>query len=163
MEKKNISIYTDGSCNTQFKIGGWAAIVLVDNEKKIISGSVFDTTHNRMELQAVIEAIEYVLKNLNKHTTIHIYTDSQYVFRIPERAKKLLSTNFITSKGKLLHNKDLIEKLIELIEKNNVQLTKVKAHQKGTEIPNYNRIVDKLSRKIVRENVIAVNNSPDYK
>ena len=53
-------IYTDGSCHTQHKIGTWVAIILMDTEKKILSGTVKDTTHNRMELMAVVKAIEYI-------------------------------------------------------------------------------------------------------
>lgn len=151
MGNEIISIYTDGSCNTQLKVGGWAAILLIDKEKKVLQGSESNTTHNRMEMLAVIKSIEYVLENISKKSIIQVYTDSQYVFRIPERAEKLQSNNFITKKGSELNNKDLIQKLIELLNQHNIHIIKVKAHQKKTNTPNYNRDVDKLSRQIVRD------------
>lgn len=153
MENKKIEIYTDGSCSTQLKVGGWAAILLIDKEKKVLQGSESNTTHNRMEMLAVIKSLEYVLENISKKSIIQVYTDSQYVFRIPERAEKLQSNNFITKKGNELNNKDLIQRLIQLLDQHDIQIIKVKAHQKKTHTPNYNRDVDKLSRQIVRNKI----------
>jgi ribonuclease HI len=56
-------IYTDGSCHTQLCIGAWAAIILIDEEKITLSGKDLDTTHNRMEILAVTEALEYLRLN----------------------------------------------------------------------------------------------------
>lgn len=153
LEKKIIRIYTDGSCNTQLKVGGWAAILLLGENKKVLHGSESNTTHNRMELLAVIKSLEYAVKNFNKMVPIELYTDSQYVYRIPERAEKLQSNHFITKKGNVFNNKDLIQRLIELINQHDICIIKVKAHQKNIGIPNYNREVDKLSRQIVRDKV----------
>lgn len=153
MGNEIILIYTDGSCNTQIKVGGWAAILLIDKEKKVLQGSESNTTHNRMEMLAVIKSIEYVLENISIKSIIQVYTDSQYVFRIPERAEKLQSNNFITKKGNELNNKDLIQRLIQLLNQHDIHIIKVKAHQKRTNTPNYNRDVDKLSRQIVRKKI----------
>ena len=70
-----IKIYTDGSCLKNPGNGGWAAIICTDNEVKKISGSEKDTTNNRMELMATINA----LKEVNSEDLIEIYTDSKYV------------------------------------------------------------------------------------
>ena len=70
-----IKIYTDGSCLKNPGKGGWAAIICTDNEVKKISGSEKDTTNNRMELMATINA----LKEVNSEDLIEIYTDSKYV------------------------------------------------------------------------------------
>lgn len=152
-----IEVYTDGSCHTQLKIGGWAALLFINDSKIVLQGSADNTTHNRMELIAVIKAIEYVLKNLPEIKIIKIFTDSQYVEQIPFRATKLLSKDFKTKAGNELQNTDLIKELIQLINSTNIEFIKVKAHQKAADIPNYNRVVDKLSRKIVRKQIGKMN------
>ena len=149
----NIEIYTDGSCNPQYQIGGWAALIFINGKKVVLQGTATETTHNRMELIAVIKSIEYVIKEFSEFKTIKIYTDSQYVERIPFRTEKLVSKDFMTKKGKSIQNIDLIQKLITLIETTEIEFIKVVAHQKSTIIPNYNREVDKLSRKLVRRQI----------
>ena len=153
MNNKVIEVYTDGSCNTQHKIGAWAAIIFINNKKVVIQGSATETTHNRMELIAVINAIEYVIKEIKEFELIKIFTDSQYVEKIPDRTSKLVSKDFKTKKGKSIQNIDLVKKLITLIETAEIEFIKVKAHQKASDITNYNREVDKLSRKLVRQQI----------
>ena len=70
-----IKIYTDGSCLENPGNGGWAAIINDNGNTKKISGSEKNTTNNRMELMAPINA----LKSMNSNDEIEIYTDSQYV------------------------------------------------------------------------------------
>jgi len=149
--KNIITIYTDGSCHTQNKIGGWATILLINEEEIMLSGHVPKTTHNRMELLAVIKAIEYIENHKLGYQTIIVKSDSQYVVRIKERKEKLKAAEFVTKKGNDIKNKDLIVQLIHYIETLNLEFVKVKAHQKKTDIRNYNIDVDKASRKIVRE------------
>lgn len=159
--KTIIEIYTDGSCNPKYKIGAWAALIFDGNEKIVLQGNAKETTHNRMELIAVINAIEYVQKEVLDFKLIKIYTDSQYVARIPFRATKLISKDLKTKSGKRIQNSDLIQKLIDLLKSANIEFIKVEAHQKSTVItfgegyavPNYNREVDKLSRKLVRNQI----------
>ncbi|MBU8892879.1 MAG: ribonuclease HI [Bacteroidales bacterium] len=148
-----VEVYTDGSCNPQFKTGGWAALIFHKSEKVVLQGIATETTHNRMELIAVIESIFYVLKEIHEFELIKIYTDSQYVERIPLRTQKLISNNFKTKSSKEIQNIDLIQQLITLIESTEIEFIKVKAHQKASDTPNYNREVDKFSRKIVRQQV----------
>lgn len=144
-------IYTDGSCDTQSGQGAWVAIILADGQKVVLSGRIPDTTHNRMELSAVIEGITYVQNNFKGIQHLHIYSDSQYVTGLTERKDKLSKANFITSKGTALRNADLVKELYVLGAQIQLTFTKVKAHQKqGTNI-NYNIDADKLVRKIMRE------------
>ena len=70
-----IKIYTDGSCLENPGNGGWAAIINDNGEIKKINGNEKNTTNNRMELMAPINA----LKNINSDKEINIFTDSQYV------------------------------------------------------------------------------------
>ena len=76
MSESNIVIYTDGGCRKNPGIGGWGALLIYNGNKKEIKGSSLETTNNRMELTAVIEA----LKIIKKKIPITLYTDSQYVF-----------------------------------------------------------------------------------
>lgn len=150
---KKITIFTDGSCNHIYNIGGWAAILLIDNTEILLKGKELNTTHNRMELLSVIKALEYIEnKNLNTRKIL-IKSDSQYVVKIIERKEKLKTSNFLTKKGNSIKNKILVEKIIDYIERLDLAFLKVKAHQKKSETRNYNRDVDKISRKIVREYV----------
>jgi len=154
MEKTPIiEVFTDGSCNTKYNIGAWAAIIFYRSKKKIIDGIEKETTHNRMELIAVIEAIHYVMKTPINSGKIQIFTDSQYVEKIPSRTQRLITKNFTTKKGKEIQNKDLIQSLILCLQQNDVEFIKVKAHQKSTSTINYNREVDKHARKLVRQEV----------
>lgn len=148
---KSITIYTDGSCHTQLKIGAWAAVILVDGKKKILTGKAENTTHNRMELTAVIDALMYVQNNYGVAREIKIISDSQYVIGLTAREQKLSANDFITKKGKPVQNADLVKQLLFLLNTMNVNLEKIKAHQQKTGVDDYNIEVDKLSRKLVRE------------
>ena len=93
-----IKIYTDGSCLTNPGNGGWAAIIIKEGENKEISGSEKDTTNNRMELLATINA----LKKMSPNEQIEIYTDSKYVkLGITEWINKWVVNNWKTSKKKM--------------------------------------------------------------
>ena len=144
-------IYTDGSCDSHSGQGAWVAIILTGGEKVVLSGSMSGTTHNRMELSAVIEGITYAQNNFKGIQYLHIYSDSQYVTGLMARQDKLSSANFITSKGSVIRNADLVKELYILGARTQLIFTKVKAHQKQGAAINYNIDADKLVRKIMRE------------
>ncbi len=145
-----IKAYTDGSCNPKLKIGAWAAIIIIHNKEIVLKKSEIDTTNNRMELSAVLNVLEYLRENNLEKSKIEIYTDSQYVEGIEKRIKKFKLSNYKTKKGEAVRNVDLVKKLVYFIESMNIIFVKVKAHMKKTDTINYNRFVDKLSRKLVR-------------
>ena len=106
-----IKIYTDGSCIQNPGNGGWAAIMLINNEKKSISGFKKNTTNNQMELMAAIEA----LKKIPIGEEVQIYTDSKYVkMGITEWIKKWSQNNWKTSSKKKVKNIPLWKKLNEI-------------------------------------------------
>ena len=120
-----IEIYTDGSCQTNPGNGGWAAIINEDGKIKKISGSEKNTTNNRMELLAPINA----LKEISISSEITIFTDSQYVkLGITEWIKKWIINNWQTSKKEDVKNKDLWVELYNLDKSLDVKLNWVKAH-----------------------------------
>jgi ribonuclease HI len=152
MPQATISIYTDGSYNPSTHVGGWAAIIQRDGNKIILQGTDKNSTHQRMELTAVIKALEYIEQNQLSRNTILIYTDSQYVTGLQSRKEKLISSNFMTKKNTLLVNNDLLRQLFSLETSLRLDFIKVKAHQKTSAIEKLNREVDMLCRKIVRTN-----------
>ncbi|MCD6017756.1 MAG: hypothetical protein K0S53_877 [Bacteroidetes bacterium] len=151
--KSNTLIYTDGSCHTQLCLGAWAAVILVNDEKIILSGKESDTTHNRMEIQAVIQSILYVKNNFKDVKNIHIVSDSQYVVGLIDRQAKFIAGKFLTKSGNDIRNKDLVKGFLELVSSMDIRFEKIKAHQKATEVINYNIEVDKICRQLVRESV----------
>ena len=120
-----IEIYTDGSCLTNPGNGGWAAIIKNDGNIKKISGNEKETTNNRMELLAPINA----LKEIDSNTQVIIFTDSQYVkLGITEWINKWITNNWQTSKKENVKNKDLWIELYNLNKSLDVKWNWVKAH-----------------------------------
>ncbi len=72
---KTVYIYTDGACSGNPGPGGWGALLLYGDTEKEITGGEFNTTNNRMELTAAIEALQL----LKRHCVVELYTDSTYV------------------------------------------------------------------------------------
>ena len=135
-----IKIYTDGSCLENPGNGGWAAIINNNGKIKKISGSEKNTTNNRMELIATINA----LKNLDAKYEIEIYTDSKYVkLGITEWINNWVKNNWQTSKKESVKNKDLWLDLYNLNKSLNIKWIWVKAHA-GNQL---NEEVDLLAKK----------------
>ena len=140
-----IKIYTDGSCLKNPGDGGWAAIINAEGEIKKISGSEKNTTNNRMELLAPINA----LKEMKPNEQIEIYTDSQYVkLGITEWINTWVVNNWKTSKKEDVKNKDLWVELYNLNKSLNVKWNWIKAHA-GNRI---NEEVDLLAKKAANLN-----------
>lgn len=151
MKTDRIEIYTDGSCHTKARKGAWAALILLENKREILTGTEVDTTHNRMELLSVIKSIEFV-DSFQSGASLQIYSDSQYVCTLPDRLPRLKQNSFRTRKGSEIQNIDLVKTFLQLTEIHNIEWIKVKAHQRdNSEHATHNRFVDKLSRKLVRE------------
>ena len=146
-----INVYTDGSCHPQTRAGCWGAYIFIDGHKTILHSIVQDTTHNRMELMAVIEAVDFIRSRQIENQRINIHTDSQYVVNIEKRYDKLRLKNFLTKNGTPVQNSDLVQTLIKQIDSCSLHFIKVKGHEKNTETRNYNREVDMFVRKMLRE------------
>jgi ribonuclease HI len=150
MPEEIVTVYTDGSCNPVSKKGGWVAILFLHGAKIILKGMDMDTTHQRMELMAVLKALEYVEQHAGLIHPIHIYSDSQYVIGIQRRMSPLDLNNFLNKKGKPHRNADLLRKLVDYLKHMSIIFTKVVSHQKKNETENLNREADKIARSIVR-------------
>ncbi len=103
-----VDIYTDGACRGNPGPGGWAAVLSAGGREKEIFGAQPLTTNNRMELQAVIEA----LSALKRPLQVRLYTDSQYVRRgILEWLPQWKARGWKTADRKPVKNQDLWQQL----------------------------------------------------
>ena len=138
----NVKIYTDGACSGNPGPGGWAAIIISENETKKIFGGEKLTTNNRMELMAPIMA----LKKIKSKSNITIFTDSTYVKNgITEWIKKWEKNGWKSSNKKPVKNKDLWIKLNNLCQKNKVIWKWVKGHSNN----EYNNLADELATQAI--------------
>lgn len=126
IELKNIQIFTDGACQGNPGPGGWGAILKYGSYQREISGNEAQTTNNRMELTAVISALDLLKEPCN----VEIYTDSQYVCNAIKNgwAIKWKNNNWMRNKKEPALNTDLWEKLLNLLEIHNVKISWVKGH-----------------------------------
>jgi ribonuclease HI len=140
-----IKIYTDGSCLKNPGDGGWAAIINDKGEILRISGSEKNTTNNKMELMAPINA----LKKITKNKKVEVYTDSKYVkLGITEWIHKWIKNNWQTSKKQDVKNKELWIELYELTKSFEINWIWVKAHAGNL----LNEEVDSLAKKAAESN-----------
>jgi ribonuclease HI len=120
-----IEIYTDGACRGNPGPGGWAALLSMGARQKEISGATNPTTNNRMELQAVIEA----LQALKRPVAARLYTDSQYVRRgVLEWLPQWKARGWRTAAKKPVKNQDLWELLEHAAAKHRIEWHWVKGH-----------------------------------
>ena len=137
-----IKIYTDGACSGNPGKGGWGALIQENDNEKKLSGSELNTTNNRMELTAVIKALEHY----DEAREIEVFTDSKYVMQgITEWIKNWKNNHWKTSQKKDVKNKDLWVLLDTVSAKHDVKWSWVKGHA-----GDYgNEIADKLATQAI--------------
>lgn len=145
---KSIQIYTDGACSGNPGPGGWGAILEYRDTVKEISGFESETTNNKMELTAAIEAL-YALK---EPCEVEVFTDSAYLCNAFRQGwlENWQRNGWQTSAKKPVENRDLWEKLIQLTRIHNVTWHKVKGHSDNAK----NNRCDELARMQIKSNVI---------
>lgn len=136
---KEINIYTDGACSGNPGKGGWGAVLVYKGTEKEISGGSADTTNNRMELTAVIEA----LKQLKEVCNVTLTTDSKYVCDAVTKGwvYSWKKNGWKKADKKPALNVDLWEQLLELLSIHNVEFNWVKGHNGH----KYNERCDELA------------------
>ena len=139
-----IKIYTDVACSGNPGKGGWGALIQENDNEKKLSGSELNTTNNRMELTAVIRALEHY----DEAKEIEVFTDSKYVMQgITEWIKNWKTNHWKTSQKKDVKNKDLWVLLDTVSAKHDVKWSWVKGHA-----GDYgNEIADKLATQAILE------------
>ena len=139
---KQVTIFTDGSCEGNPGPGGWAAILSSGPHRKEISGGEAATTNNRMELLAAIEA----LAALKETCRVELFTDSQYLRDGIDRWVAGWKRNgWLTRDKKAVKNEDLWRRLDSLVTRHQIVWKWVKGHA-GHE---HNERCDELARSQV--------------
>jgi ribonuclease HI len=145
---KPITIYTDGACDPNPGTGGWAAILLYGPTQREITGGEKDSTNNRMEMTAVIEA----LKQLKEPCKVTLITDSEYV-------KNAFTKNWIqgwikrdwkTASREPVKNQDLWRELIRLTDQHHIEWKWVRGHANDVLNNRCDELAVEARRKIAR-------------
>ena len=122
---KQVIIYTDGACRGNPGPGGWGALLRFDSVEKEIFGGQANTTNNQMELSAAIEGLSILTEPCN----VELFTDSKYVMDgITQWIQNWKKNNWRTAAKKDVKNKELWQKLDQLIAQHQVQWRWVKGH-----------------------------------
>lgn len=130
MNADTIYIYSDGACKGNPGPGGWGALLVTDGHRKEICGGEANTTNNRMEMTAVIRALE----SLKRPSTVEVHTDSQYVQKgISEWMAGWKRRNWRTADGKPVKNQDLWLQLDALSQLHRIEWKWVRGHNGHTE------------------------------
>ena len=145
---RHLEIYTDGAWSSKSKMGGWA-LAVVENDEVIYTDSGYEpySTNNRMELKAILTALQITDSIESSRTKVTIYTDSAYCHNTFNDRWYLnwLKNGWKTADKKDVKNQDLLVEMVTLYIKNKevhqVEFKKVEAH-KGQK---FNEMVDKLA------------------
>jgi ribonuclease HI len=146
-----VEIYTDGACRGNPGPGGWAALLISNGQEREISGAEAHTTNNRMELTAVIRALEA----LKRAVQGRVYTDSQYVRQgVLDWLPQWKARGWKTADKKPVKNQDLWQVLDDLVHRHELEWHWVKGHSgnAGNERVDAlaNRAIDAMNESAIR-------------
>jgi ribonuclease HI len=143
MTKNNtVVIYTDGACSGNPGPGGWGSVLLYNGHRREMSGGEAGTTNNRMEMMAVIQALE----SLKRPCSVMIYTDSVYVMKgMMEWLEQWKKRGWKTAAKKPVKNVELWQRLEQAIGRHEVKWQWVKGHSGVPE----NERADELARSAI--------------
>jgi len=146
---KTVVIYTDGACKGNPGPGGWGALLEYDGRRKELFGGEPHTTNNRMELVAVIRALEA----LKRESDVAIYTDSQYVKNGIEAWIHAWKRNgWKTSDKKPVKNEDLWRELDELATRHRISWHWVRGHDDN---PGNERADELANQGVIMESAVV--------
>lgn len=142
---EEISIYTDGACSGNPGKGGWGALLIAGENKKEISGGEKETTNNRMELTAPIEA----LKLVKRPCKIKLYSDSAYLVNAFANGwiYNWQKNGWKTADKKDVKNRDLWEEIYKFTKIHDIEWIKVKGHSDN----EYNNLCDRLAVAAIKK------------
>jgi ribonuclease HI len=137
-----VTIYTDGACEPNPGPGGWAVLLRFGSSEKELTGHDPDTTNNRMELTAAVQA----LQSLTRPCRVELYTDSEYLRRgITEWLPEWRRRGWKRKSG-VLANVDLWQALVDTLGEHEMTWHWVRGHAGN----KFNQRVDRLARKAMR-------------
>lgn len=144
-----LKVYTDGACSGNPGPGGYAAVIIDEkNKETIISGGEKQTTNNRMEMTALIEALKYLhnLRSKTENLEIELFIDSQYVLKgTTEWLLGWKRKNWKTNSGQV-KNRDLWEEIDKLKQGLKLKWIWVKGHNED----KYNEMADRIAVENIR-------------
>lgn len=143
---KKVEIYTDGACSGNPGPGGWGAVLIYGERKVELSGFEKDSTNNKMELTAPIEA----LKKLKEPCGVNLYSDSAYLINAFKQGwlDKWIKNGWKRNKNEEVKNLELWKELVRLANYHTIEWIKVKGHADN----EYNNLCDKLATDAIKIN-----------
>jgi len=149
MSKKQVEIFTDGACRGNPGPGGWGALMRFNNTEKTLYGAEPDTTNNRMEMTAVIEA----LRALTRPCVVAVTTDSTYVKKgITEWIQNWKKRGWKTASKQPVKNADLWQTMDELAQKHEISWHWVKGHSGHAENEKADELANLAIDNMLQEN-----------
>jgi ribonuclease HI len=144
---QRVTIYTDGGCIGNPGPGGWAAVLLYGEAVRELSGRYRDTTNNRMELRAAIEA----LNTLKRPCPVDLYTDSEYLRQgITQWVANWQRRGWKTTDKKPVKNQDLWQQLLAAVARHEPAGGVTWRWTKGHAGDRWNEVVDQLANAAAR-------------
>ncbi len=152
---KLVEIYTDGACSGNPGQGGYGIVMMYNGARKEVNKGFTLTTNNRMELLAVVDALQL----LKEPCAVKLYSDSKYVVSAIKEGWLIgwIAKNWKNSKKEPVKNVDLWKQLIPLIEKHEVEFIWVKGHADNVE----NERCDELARAAIKNGQLNVDKGFD--
>ena len=154
-------LFTDGSVNTQSRIGYGAYLATslsptaANTSKLSVKVKQFaNTSSTKLELQTLLWALEEIEETTTKVT---VYTDSQNIIKLPQRRMQLEQSDFHSKNGKSLNNHELYRKFFDIVDRLDCTFLKVRGHQRSNQKNDTDKLfalVDKISRNALRANSI---------
>lgn len=144
-ERPEVTLYTDGGALGNPGPGGYGAVLLYKSQRKELSGGFRRTTNNRMELMAVISGLE----TLKTPCRITVYTDSRYVADAVEKgwARRWRAAGWMRNKKDPALNPDLWERLLNLLDRHEVEFRWVKGHAGNRENERCDMLTQEASHR----------------
>lgn len=143
--KPEVIIYTDGACSGNPGPGGWGVLMQWNGQEKELTGGAANTTNNRMEMRAIIEA----LKALNRPCHAKIHSDSALIVNAFKQGwiKNWQERDWKKSNKKPVKNQDLWQEMLEAMEPHKVSWIKVKGHSDNERNNRVDQLAVRASQK----------------
>lgn len=143
--KSEVIVYTDGACSGNPGPGGWGALLMWNGEEKELTGGAANSTNNRMEMRAVIEA----LKALKRPCRVKIHSDSALIVNAFKQdwIESWVKRGWKKANKKPVENQDLWKEMLEAMDDHSVSWIKVKGHADNELNNRVDRLAVEASKK----------------
>ena len=144
-KKKTVIVFTDGACSGNPGPGGWGVLLQWNGKEREITGGAHDTTNNRMEMRAVIEA----LNALTEPCKVKIHSDSALIINTFKQnwINGWITRDWKKSNKKPVENRDLWEEMLAAMQPHQVEWIKVKGHSDNVRNNRVDRLAVQASKK----------------